>query len=285
MAGAGADIFAVWGYVVAHAGYGYVELNPAVVGALIGMPVESVNKSIDYFCQPDPASRNQDQSGCRLIHEYGFRYRVVSQPMYRDAFKSEGARRDYLRVKQQESRARRKQNKQGLNHDVKNVDSQTLTSTNGQQQSTDVNQAEAEAKTEKIVSNASHSHPTAEADGAIKPDPIEEIYQQYPRKVGKGDALKAIERAVERVRKGKNGSPLIPDKRKAEIYLYRRVQAYARSPEGTRPDRDFIPHPSTWFNKSHYLDDEKEWQRTGEKNGQQQEELEILRKPVARAAS
>jgi hypothetical protein len=156
------------------------------------------------------------------------------------------------------------------------------------------------------ISNASHSHPAAEADGesdrprrkrkvkvnrkddaneelGITP---EEIYQQYPRKIDKDNALKEIEKAIARVRKGKNGCPLIPDEREACKFLYRKVRAYAHSPDGTRPDTDFIPYPSSWFNKSRYLDDEESWNHTGEVSGHRQpqpEHLTIPRGPVTQA--
>ncbi len=97
-----------------------------------------------------------------------------------------------------------------------------------------------------------------------KPDPIEEIYKAYPRKVGKAAAIRAISRALQQVKKG--GIPL----REAEIYLFRRVQSYARSPAGN--DGEFTPHPATWFNQGRYDDDPQEWQKkTNEKgsNGNQ----------------
>jgi len=61
----------------------------------------------------------------------------------------------------------------------------------------------------------------------------EEIYKAYPRHVGRGPALKAIRKAVERLEAGT-----------------------------TEPERaEFLPHPSTWFNQERYFDDTKEWNR------------------------
>ena len=117
---------------------------------------------------------------------------------------------------------------------------------------------------EPKISNASHSHPVAEANGELKPTPEELIYEQYPRKEGRGAAIAEIEKAVKRIRKGERPLQAIPNKRDACAYLFRRVQAYARSPAGTRPDAEHIPHPSTWFHQKRYLDDEKAWQVTGQ---------------------
>ena len=70
----------------------------------------------------------------------------------------------------------------------------------------------------------------------------------YPRKVGKGAALKAIEKALER----------IEGDRPAE-WVAKRVKLYAESTAGQ--NGAFTPHPATWFNQSRYLDDPKEWEK------------------------
>lgn len=37
------------------------------------------------------------------------------------------------------------------------------------------------------------------------------------------------------------------------------IRAYAHSPEGTRPDKQYLPHMSSWLNKGRYLDNQTEW--------------------------
>ena len=76
----------------------------------------------------------------------------------------------------------------------------------------------------------------------------EEIYAAYPRKVGKMGAIRAIKRlAFHNISPG---------------WLLERTKAYAeatsRWPEA---DRQYIPHPATWFNRGSYDDDPKEWER------------------------
>lgn len=90
--------------------------------------------------------------------------------------------------------------------------------------------------------------------------PEEFIYEAYPRRVAKGEALKAIAKAVKRIRMGETPLKEI-DQRKAEEYLFRRVKRYAEAKNGS--DKQFIPHPATWMNRSEYLTDEREWETNG----------------------
>ncbi len=69
---------------------------------------------------------------------------------------------------------------------------------------------------------------------------LERVYEAYPRKVGKGAALKAIERALRRI------APLGPD------WLVERTRQYALSREFEDPQ--YTPHPQTWFNQERYND-------------------------------
>lgn len=97
---------------------------------------------------------------------------------------------------------------------------------------------------------------------------IEEIYQAYPRKEGKAKALKAIAKARDDVKRGK----VKPDDYDevwpppdTYSFLLDRVQRYAAYASGlSAHDRQFIPHPATWFNAGSYLDSPK---RIGNQNG------------------
>lgn len=101
-------------------------------------------------------------------------------------------------------------------------------------------------------------------DFQLRAPTLEElVYCEYPRKVGKRAALAAIEKAVDRLRKGENGSPL-STRDDAAVFLIQRVKVFANSPKGQ--NGDYTPHPATWFNQSRYLDDESAWQG-GNANG------------------
>lgn len=75
------------------------------------------------------------------------------------------------------------------------------------------------------------------------------IYAEYPKKTGKEDALKAIQKAL----------ATHPAEKLLEA-----TKAYAAAtalwPEA---DRKFIPHPATWFNRGSYEDDPATWTRNG----------------------
>jgi hypothetical protein len=83
MLGAGPDVFAVWVFALSRADKkGIVELNPSLVGAMIGAPPDRVRAAINYLEQPDPESRNPEHEGRRLIKEGQFQYLIVSHFKY-----------------------------------------------------------------------------------------------------------------------------------------------------------------------------------------------------------
>jgi hypothetical protein len=80
-----------------------------------------------------------------------------------------------------------------------------------------------------------------------------EIYEAYPRKVKRPEALRAIAKAVER------GTPAAELLERTRCY----AAAVARWPADfryTREGRDLVPHPASWFNAEAYADDEATWQ-------------------------
>jgi hypothetical protein len=105
MLGAGADVFAVWGYVIANTVQSQVELNPQLLAPLIGMSVAAAEQAIAFLCAPDPKSRSPLEEGRRLVREGQFAYRVPNSETYR-AVRNEEERREYNRLKQSEHRLR-----------------------------------------------------------------------------------------------------------------------------------------------------------------------------------
>lgn len=83
MFGAGAHIFAVWGYVISHTRDGTCELNPSYLASVLGMNISEVLVAIDFLCQPDPRSRSKEQDGRRLIREGEYQYIVPQAEKYR----------------------------------------------------------------------------------------------------------------------------------------------------------------------------------------------------------
>lgn len=91
-------------------------------------------------------------------------------------------------------------------------------------------------------SNTPYKSPKGDAASA------EKIYQAYPRKVAKGNAIKAIRKALQSVKFEE---------------LLSKVQEFARCVSGPGVDESFIPHPATWFNAQRWTDDPADWQRIG----------------------
>lgn len=73
-------------------------------------------------------------------------------------------------------------------------------------------------------------------------DKVESIYKEYPRKIAKQDALKAINKAL---------------KERTFEFLLEKTKLYYKAREGQ--DSQFTPYPASWFNAGHYDDDPKEW--------------------------
>lgn len=78
-------------------------------------------------------------------------------------------------------------------------------------------------------------------------NPALDIYQAYPRKVGKLAALKAIEKAL----KVSDAATILAS-----------VQMFASQVKADRTEERFIPHPSTWFNAGRWMDETKAAQVT-----------------------
>jgi hypothetical protein len=111
MVGAGLDVFAVWGYILANARRGMIELNPKLLAFILGGTEQEVAHAIRFLCQPDDKSRSKAEGGRRLIKESEYQYRVVNWNEYQQ-IKNEGERREYNRRKQLEYRERQKRQKQ-----------------------------------------------------------------------------------------------------------------------------------------------------------------------------
>lgn len=106
MIGAGAHVFAVWGWVIANAGPdGVLEINPPLLAAMIGEPVERIGAALDYLTSPDPKSRSKAEGGRRLLHLEAFSYSVVNHAEYR-AIKDQETRRQQNREAKRRQRER-----------------------------------------------------------------------------------------------------------------------------------------------------------------------------------
>jgi hypothetical protein len=106
MCGAGANVFAVWGYVIAHTVKSTIEINPSLLSRILGIPESDLLKAMSFLMAPDPRSRNPAEEGRRLVHEGAFQYRVVTHEFYRN-IRHEDDRRAYNRKAQADHRAKK----------------------------------------------------------------------------------------------------------------------------------------------------------------------------------
>ena len=123
MFGAGPDVFAVWGYVIANTHDSQIELNPQMLAAVIGTTPERIAAAIAFLCSPDERSRSKNEQGRRLVREGEYAYRVPNFAAYR-AIKNEDDRRAYNRAKKAEQRQRDRAKKPHVKDRV--IDSQGL---------------------------------------------------------------------------------------------------------------------------------------------------------------
>jgi hypothetical protein len=102
MVGAGINVFAVWGYVIANAKPpGIIELNPRLLAATFGCDVEPIVKAIECLCSPDPESRTKEHEGRRLLPEGQFLYRIPTWAKYnqiRNEVERREKNREYARA-------------------------------------------------------------------------------------------------------------------------------------------------------------------------------------------
>ena len=116
MVGSGALTFAVWSYVLGKMKPNrkdmefYLEINPVLLGAILGEESGEVARVVSELCGPDDSSRTPDLGGRRLVRVGTFLYRVVNGAKYNDLSSYEH-RRQYQRVKQAQYRKENKKKK------------------------------------------------------------------------------------------------------------------------------------------------------------------------------
>jgi hypothetical protein len=106
MAGAGANVFSVWGYCLANGAGGQVSLNPMVVAACIGCDQQEVVSAIEFLASPDPNSRSKSHDGRRIVQLTGVVYEIINHAVYRGLANQESVR-EYHREKKQAHRLSR----------------------------------------------------------------------------------------------------------------------------------------------------------------------------------
>jgi hypothetical protein len=112
--GAGAVVFAVWGYVIAtqvpDRGLGsVVVLNPRKLADTLGEAEAAVEQALHFLCSEDGRSTTKKEGGRRLKRVSEFEYQVVNGAKYR-AIRNEDERREQNR----EAKRRERLKKEGV---------------------------------------------------------------------------------------------------------------------------------------------------------------------------
>ncbi len=223
----------VWITMLAMANkHGIVEASVPGLADLSRVSLADTQTALEIFSAPDTFSRTKDFDG-RRIEAVDGGWVILNHAKYR-AKMSLDERREYNRLKQQEFRERQKR----------------ASSTNCQTRSITVNHGDSQsAMSAQADTKAQASQSTDPSAAPTKDVAAEAIYDLYPRKQGRKDALKAIRAAM---------------KLKPAAELETSVRSYAAAVRAwPEQDRQFVPHPATWFNRGSYDDDPATWQRNG----------------------
>lgn len=100
-----------------------------------------------------------------------------------------------------------------------------------------------------------------EADKQTTLFPVDEItpeviYAAYPRKEGRGDAIRAIGKAMKKIKPA--------DLLKAVQDYAAVVKTWPQTARFSADGRSLIPMPARWMNDERYADDRTTWQRGGQ---------------------
>ena len=215
----------VWITMLAAADqFGRVEASVPGLAVFANVSLDLCQDALDRLSAPDTWSRNKTQNGKRIEDIEGG-WRIINHGHYRNKLSAD-ERREYNRVKQREYRQRTSAN-------VNDVNEACAVSAQAEAEAT----TDTEAEEEKIKpSRASRSRPTF-----VAPPAFEAFWEQFPKKTGKGAALKAWEKIA----------PDVAILAKIAESLSWQVN----QPQWLRDGGQFIPHPATWLNQRRWEDE------------------------------
>jgi hypothetical protein len=270
---------------------GIVEATLPGLAAFSNVGLEETEAAIEKFLSPDKYSRTPDCEG-RRIEVIDGGWRLLNYDKYREKLSKEELK-EKARLRQQRHRDR------AACHEKRDAG---VTERDDRGKSRMSLQAEADCRGQnaEAIKPKTLAHSTNELGGGISPDrgldaendPPERpsknapndkrastakssmlalaIYNRYPRRVAKAQALKAICKAIVLVAKA-GATDTHPDfkgdEEAAAQWLGSRIDQYGNSPQARQQDKSKIPYPATWFNAGRYDDDEAEWTHVGLSKG------------------
>jgi hypothetical protein len=124
------------------------------------------------------------------------------------------------------------------------------------------------------ATNGSHKEASLFGDDVLPPNDsihsrkehlqelAESIYSEYPRKVAKKNGIQAILKAINKNEPG---------------FLLERTKAFATA-IGWK-EKQYIPHPATWFNEERFNDDPSEWSQSAKQSNANQPTVKTTLRP------
>jgi hypothetical protein len=219
--------------------HGEIQASIPGLARIAGVSVEDCEQAIAVLTSPDPYSRTPTDQGRRLEPIDGG-WAVVNHAKYRAMCSDEDKKQKNA------ERQRRYRERQARNGKPEQKVTQNVTHSNASLRSVtpmsrprDAMLPHTDTDTPSDSDSDSDSH-TKDKQSSV----AERIYAAYPKKVAKGSAIKAIEKALK-----------IVDAEK----LIESVEAYAKAT--LWQDRAYIPYPASWFNDCRWEDDRKTWEK------------------------
>lgn len=197
---------------------GYVRAAIPALAKLVDVPIPRMVEIMEHLCAPDEYSRSRDNDGRRLTEADGG-WQILNYSKYREGLKQPDTT---ATARKRNERLRKKCHGSA----VTNRDSRD---------SHAYAEAEAEAKADAEADgiNTPPLPPKGASDADECPS-FNRFWQEYPKKLGKGDALKAW----------KTGKC---DQHIEEIMLS--LQKHKRWHDWTKEGGRYIPHPATWLRR------------------------------------
>lgn len=195
----------------------------AAIGNVAGrarVTLEEAKSSLEILAAPDPESSDPENEGRRIERVSGG-WIVLNATKYRDLVSRENAK------EKTRERVKRFREKNGGNAHV--------TPSNGKDTDANFLVTPSEAYTETEIKVA----------GFTIHQQVEQIYGAYPRHTARDAAYKAIKKVLAK-------KPFVELLLIVQIYA---AQTAKRIADG-KLEKEFIPHPSTWFNQGRYDDDD-----------------------------
>lgn len=228
---------------------GIVEASVPGLSDISRVTMEQCEEALQKLAMPDPYSRSQDYEG-RRVQAVDGGWLLLNYVKYRGMLSAE-RKREQGRIRQRRFREKRKCNAGVTRDAVTNANitdnAQSDPYTEADSNTTEVRYLLPNRQIDLEVSNKKTPYSPPMGDESLgkskKPYTKDflDFWSAYPRKVGKGTAFKAWQRAK------KNGLPELN-------ILLAAVKKQKKSRAWTKDGGEYIPHPATWINGSRWED-------------------------------